>query len=584
MREFANNAATTIVSFQAGGLTSQSTIRQLSVYAPNSTIALSHETGRTRTLREADFELRANRKIFTRLRSLGFFETAVIMQKRAFDINDELASDHNVPVQPEESYTMKEELADMLVECKTEGSTEEALSILQELLNTGDLEPAARTDTNGSEKNLPLVLPSPYPPQQRKLQIHYKLGQLYKDTGQLDKALANLRIVFDTYAAEAPKDTQKIEQVGEQLWELYNLRVNLGIAGPRHIFISQLQGFKAELEKVTGRPLEQRALCDAALDWCRDEGVPVPEKNQEYRFDIVDDDGTSPLHRAAQTCQKDDVIRQMLDNSDTLENQDSNGDTPLMVVIGSANLTALPLLLQAGGSLKARDRHKQTPLHRSQNSEVTKVLLQYRMRRASAVTAGSVERQDRRESSSSMTTTVSMAIPASSYQDLDIDAQDAYKQTALYIACSRGQEKIVNLLLHAGANPNIALVNHTPLAAAIESRSALYQRQPERRVNIVAALILQGADPDAARNLRVLRRPRGIFLEIQRALEGRAGFNLLSSSATTLEVGGSSSSASRASGDQSSLSSFSATGAQLESLELPDLGPPSLDEITGTGT
>jgi hypothetical protein len=41
-------------------------------------------------------------------------------------------------------------------------------------------------------------------PDQKKLSLNYKLGQLYKETGQMDLAEKELRTAFNAYAEESP--------------------------------------------------------------------------------------------------------------------------------------------------------------------------------------------------------------------------------------------------------------------------------------------------------------------------------------------------------------------------------------------
>lgn len=541
---------------------------------PDNITTVSHDSRRKRRPKEIEYELAANRKIVTRLRNFGLYEGAVRLQRRAFDLKDELAMDCNVPFHDEDKRCMKEELAEILVQCRTESYTHEAISILQELL---DLELA--TQGNATDVELLAAPSTTTRPPPGSLGLRHRLGQLCKETSQFNRAIVHLKIVFDSYAYEDPKDTQKIKSVGDLLLELHEYLVQFGGADQREIFVSQLKGFMSELEDVTGHPLEHRSQCDAALDWCRDEHIPVPEANNEYRFDIIGEDGSSPMHHAAQKCNNASVISQMLENSDTLENQDGNGDTPLLVAVGSSNTTALRLLLQKGGSLSARDRQRQTPLHRSQRSGVTRLLLQHRIRRASTAATADLIQQARRDSSSSSstatTTTVSPgASLAPTTQDLDINAQDATKKTALYLACARGREMAVNLLLLAGADPNVAAHDHSPLAATVESRSKVYLENPQRQVDVVAALISKGADARSVRSLGELQRPKGKFREIQKALEGRAGCLPLPLSNMSFDVWDSTSD--RTSGDQASLSSSSAMGIRLG---LTDLGPSSLADV-----
>lgn len=360
VRLFAEKAVTTAVSLQAMRLTSLSTSRSSDPWGTDTqdtVMTMSPGRNQKRKLREAQNELWENRNILTRLKSFGLiYEGAVVIQKRALDLKNELAIDHNVTFYDKEKFDMKEELADLLILRRDKNSTDEAQSILKKILQEN---PTNQEDENGGH-SLRFASTST-PSYQRNLRLQYKLGQLWKERGQLDKAKNSLRIVFEAYTDENPKDIEKIKQVGEQLLELYDLRVQRGALELREVFLSQLLGVRSELEKVTGRPLEHRSQCDDALQWCRDKGIQVPEPSPDYRFDMIDDDGSSPLHCAALKCRKESVIIQMLEHTDTLENRDSDSDTPLLSAVGSSNVAALRLLLLKGGSLNARDNKRQTP-------------------------------------------------------------------------------------------------------------------------------------------------------------------------------------------------------------------------------
>lgn len=493
------------------------------------------------------------------------FESAEKIQRRALYIKEELSNHHAVPFEQEERDEMEEQLADILIQCKTEGSTEQALSLLEKKINH-------EYSSDGAAQDLNLLsLPSSSASRQRRLSLHSKLGRLYKDTCQMDRAEEHLRIAFDAYAIEDPRDVPKIQEVGEELLELHDYRVEFGDTEHRPVFISQLQGFKTELESVMGGPLvPRRTSCDKALEWCESEDIAVSKENEDPRFDILDEEGSSPLHHAAERCHDEAALQQMMENSYTLENPDDNGDTPLLIAAGCSNTTALSVLLQKGASVKARDRQYQTPLHRSQKPAVTKFLLQHRLRRASTMTIGLDEgRRFSSSSSSTFTTSPPNSIPD---QDLDIDAQDAHKKTALYLACSQGRDKIVRLLLQAGANPNIPAHDHTPLAATMESQARSYIEYPKKKVEIVAALVSRGADPEAEKKL--LRKPRGMQREILKALEGHYGSQSLRSNKSedwSIDPR-------RDSGYQLSVSS-SATKPQLDP---PDFGPkwsPEFDKL-----
>lgn len=562
IRTFANDATAFVVQSVSTTATSSRYYGPLRPGDTNPVSSPVQPPSFRKARRQLDHEWEQNRKDLERLLGYGLFENAEKIQRRALLIKEELSNHHEVSFMQEERDEMEEQLADILINCKTEGSKEKAVSLIEKII--GD-----NSRGTGTEKNL-LTLPWTSPSDKKKLDLHCKLGKLYKETGQMDLAEKELRTAFDAYAEESPQDMPKIHQAGDQLLELYEIRVEFGDREHRPVFLSQLHGFRQELHSVMGRPLDHRqTTCDKAIEWCKKEGIAVSREDDEPRFDIIDEEGSSPLHHAAEKCEDELALQQMMENSDTLENRDSSGDTPLLVAVGSSNTTALAVLLQKGASVKARDHQQQTPLHRSQKPAVTKFLLHHRLRRASTMTSGLFDDARRFSSSSSSTFTTS---PPNSIadQDLDIDAQDAHKKTALYLACSQGRDRIVRLLLLAGADPNIAAHESTPLTITIESQARSYIRDPKKKVDIVAALVSRGADPEAGK--RVLRSPRGVQKEILKALEGRAASQLLQpgiSENWTLE-------SRRDSGYQPSLSSIASNKPQIEHL---DFGPTLASEF-----
>lgn len=524
IRTFANDATALIV--QSVSTTTATSSKYFSAVRPAVPIPVGgtvQVAAFPKAREQLEHEWEQNRKDLERLVGYGLFENAEKIQRRALFIKEELRDHHGVPFLQEERGEMQERLADVLIECKVEGSTEKAVSLIEKII--GDNPESRGTETTN---NL-LTFPRSSTTDQKKLNLHYKLGRLYKETGQMDLAERELRTSFNAYAydEEIPKDMPKIRQAGEELLELYLSRVEFGDPEHRPVYISQLQGFRSELQTTMGQPLEpRRTTCDKALEWCREQDIDVSTETGGPRFDVLDEENSSPLHHAAEKCLNELALEQMMENSDTLENRDLNGDTPLLVAVGCSNTAALGVLLQKGASVKVRDSQQQTPLHRSQKPSVTKFLLHHRLRRASTMTSGLFD--DARRFSSSSSSTFTNSPPNSiSDQDLDIDAQDAHKKTALYLACSQGREKIVKLLLLAGADPNMAAHDHTPLAATIGSQARSYIRDPKKKVDIVAALVSKGADPEDSKSL--LRSPRGMQKEILKALEGHAGTRLLQS-------------------------------------------------------
>lgn len=528
IRTFANNAAA-FVAVKSVSRTTATSTRYVGQWKPGHAPTVSSTSqvpAFPTSKRQLDHEWEQNRKDLERLINYRLFESAEKIQRRGLQIKEELSSEHGVAFIQEEQDEMEEQLADILIECKVEGSTEKAVCLLEKKLS-GD----HHEDRTTQHPDSPPALASSSLSRQRRLSFHCKLGRLYKETNHLDHAQEHLRKAFNDYADETPRDIHKIRQVGMELLELYDYRLEFGDTEHRPVSLSQKEAFKTELHTVIGQPLEQpRPTCDRALAWCEKEGIAVSLEDDGPRFDLPDEEGSSPLHRAAEKCDDELALQQMMDNSDTLESLDGSGDTPLLVAVSSSNTKALAVLLQKGASVKVRDMQQQTPLHRSQKPVVTKFLLHHRLRRASTMTSGpfggygddAARRHSAASSSSSTTFTTSPPASIIAEQDLDIDAQDSHRKTALYLACSQGRDKTVGLLLQARADPNIAAHESTPLSIAIESQARAYTRDPKRKVDIVAALVARGADPEPGRlALRASGAARGMQKEVTRALEGR---------------------------------------------------------------
>lgn len=557
IRTFANNAAA-LVAVQATSTETNTSARYVEPLrsrpstAVDTTVPVPAFPGFPRSQRQLEHEWEQNRKDLDRLINYGLFASAEKIQQRGLLIKEELSNHHGVLFLQEERDEMEGRLADILIDCKAEGSKEKAVSLLEKKLMGEYPEHGA-----AEQFNSPPPLPSSPTASQRRLSFHYKLGRLYKETHQVERAEKHLREAFNTYADETPRDIEKIREVGEELLELHDHLVRFGDTDDRPVLVSQRQAFQQELHDVMGRPLEHRKVAYGnALEWCEQQGIAVSFENDEPRFDVLDEEESSPLHHAAEKCEDVLALQQMIDNSDNLENRDSSEETPLLVAVGCSNTAALAVLLQKGANVKARDGQQQTPLHRSQKPSVTRMLLHNRLRRASTMTSGPFDEGRRFSSSSSSTFTTSPPNSIADW-DLDIDAQDAHKRTPLYLACWQGKEKIIGLLLQAGASPNIASHEHTPLTITIESKAQSYIRDPKRKVEIVKMLVSRNADPEPGKKL--LKNPKGLQKEILKALEGHAQPKMWALDSR------------RDSGYQPSLSSIASSKPQLDHLEFgPD--------------
>lgn len=184
--------------------------------------------------------------------------------------------------------------------------------------------------------------------------------------------------------------------------------------------------------------------------------------SKAFGFNVSDQTlGTTPMHLAIQE-ENIEVLRHMLSCVVDIEQRDQSGSTLLHAAAATRNQRLCELLLD-GYSAKpdVLDHSGMTPLHRCQTRSgglgVAEMLLK-------------------------------------SHPEL-IDKPDRFGKTALYMACEKGNEKMVRFLLSVGrANPNIQGPGQcTPLIVAIELAA-----QVAAKVAIVELLLEHGAQPNIA--------------------------------------------------------------------------------------
>ena len=87
-------------------------------------------------------------------------------------------------------------------------------------------------------------------------------------------------------------------------------------------------------------------------------------QDQEFVNRPLDDDGETPLMKAAEKTWAPEIIQVLLAAGANVNAQDHDGETPLMYAMDSddANIDIVKALLNAGASVNARDRKGRTPL------------------------------------------------------------------------------------------------------------------------------------------------------------------------------------------------------------------------------
>lgn len=199
------------------------------------------------------------------------------------------------------------------------------------------------------------------------------------------------------------------------------------------------------------------------LAWCQEQGFDT--EHETFKFDRCDTrpesrvKGLSPLHVAARSAE-DEVLRYMLTsrrlNLEVAEHQDNA--TPFLLACAQQDIIVVDLLLQYGARPSARDKLHRNGLHLCQRG-----------------TGGTGVAQRL------------LSLPGA----LGVNAMDSYQNTALHLAASMGNSKMVLLLLSSRADPNIrGPGGYTPLMAAVQAT----MRSQDAKLEVLRALVEHGAD------------------------------------------------------------------------------------------
>ncbi|KAK8037890.1 ankyrin repeat-containing domain protein, partial [Apiospora phragmitis] len=250
----------------------------------------------------------------------------------------------------------------------------------------------------------------------RRCRLYHKLGEVYLRRDNAKQASLMLQRAFDGRRAMAPmhselKDTAEVLVKALQLDQAYDEALGIKHHPPAD---------GSDLMKV--------------YHWCTDNQMDIDAAS--FALNAIDGStGTTPLHRAVEK-EELEVVRNMLLHVANINVRDQLSDsTPLLVAATTRSRRMVQLLLEEGATVEVTDNSRMTALHRAQSKSggmrVAELLLEAR-------------------------------------PDL-LDEVDNYGRTALYLACERGNEKMVQFLLECGAKPNIQGPGRcTPLMVAVE--------------------------------------------------------------------------------------------------------------------
>ena len=207
---------------------------------------------------------------------------------------------------------------------------------------------------------------------------------------------------------------------------------------------------------------------------CLDAGVDLNER---------DDAGATPLHRAAQNTENQDVIKALIEAGADLDIQDKDKETPLHWATRYNNLVAIKTLIEAGADLEVKGNNERTPLGNAVSfcdRAAIEVLIKAGANWARAKDTWTSLHWLAAYNENPIT------IQALLNTGFNPQAMDDAKQTPLHIAAKFGNLVAIKVLLDAGADLKAkAKDNQRPLHLA-----AAYSEDPD----IVKVLINAGAD------------------------------------------------------------------------------------------
>ncbi|SCO51277.1 uncharacterized protein FFMR_10436 [Fusarium fujikuroi] len=301
-------------------------------------------------------------------------------------------------------------------------------------------------------------------------EVWWSVGRMYHTMDDCDQAEYWLRRALLSGYSEHDKATNhaEIEQISKMICKIYERQGRPQFATALGKYLEHHLGY--DPTKVPG-DLEK------AIEWCSDKGFKVHTEGDQLAFNhLKNDKGRSVLHEAALDTEVKDSIIPLLLKDDLLALRNPSGDTALLLAVGKSNTAVVRHLLKTPSLAHVRDREGRTPLHRCQDHKTLGLLLE--------ALNGSTHQ-------SSLTHADPDSLDASSL--IDINSQDAYGKTALFITCAQGNTRTMRRLLDAGGDVKIADKTGVCPILACSSCTGISLASRE---GMILRLRAKGADPD----------------------------------------------------------------------------------------
>ncbi|KAF6522407.1 hypothetical protein HZS61_013935 [Fusarium oxysporum f. sp. conglutinans] len=291
-----------------------------------------------------------------------------------------------------------------------------------------------------------------------------KVGVLCAELRDREGAVEFLRMSLDAYLSNREEYEDRIPRISMLVCEQYECMGQW----------NNLDAFKKVIfDKLGYDPASEPNALANTIMWCRQHGYEASEIEGRPYIPEENFVESTPLHDAAADSTVEMEIVHQLIPIVYHARPDANGDTPLLVAVQHSNNLALQALLRISGSVHVWDSKGGTPLHRCDNDETLRLLLE------------------------EIKKPVHQSCPnEQGLQLVDIDSTDAYGETALHKACEKGNERMVGLLVAEGADVNLVSgSNETPLMiTCVPSELKGKGRLSKERRRILEILVNRNAD------------------------------------------------------------------------------------------
>ncbi|RYP51269.1 hypothetical protein DL768_003366 [Monosporascus sp. mg162] len=413
----------------------------------------------------------------------GVFFKAALQQKESIDYRKKLS--HSLPFPFEEEAAMEEARADLLLRCTTVARWQEAMTILEDLLEREEAlteedrcperqgrlclklgcllahpERIGRKSDMASAKHylkeaMAILGDLEVPPDEDLMKAHKLLVQILISEGHTTDAEAHERWMTkrreSVVSSEAPNSSPSFSSDEKS----------------PALTISTRSSYECNSGDSDGS--------SKALKWCvhlHFESCPEGCKDHhcdpyspDFRFDQPLEDGLSPFHLAIKYGRQDE-IREM---AAEIHMTDTNTSAPLLFLAAETRRARVAkILLSCGASVDVRDSSGRTVLHRCQIGDMH-----------SGVTTAEL------------------------FLDADpslLNSRDDEGRTALLMAVENNHRRMTEMLLTRGANPNIPdRYGKTCLHLAVEACGSDSSRSA-RSLSIVKILLEHNANPNARDN------------------------------------------------------------------------------------